>query len=672
MDDEETGSKDSTHEPELQDATELAEVERGSDAALPSPVRRSRVRWLLLALIAACIGLAIAWFDWNLFKGYVERRVGVATGREFHIDGNLDVRLSMHPLITMDGLRLGNIKGATQPTLATAQRLQFRVALWPLLQGRTELPEVHLVHPTAALERYADGTDNWDFPSAGSSPVIRQFTVDHGRLSYREDASHTDLLIAINSEPVAGSSQLAPLSFQGTGTYRSNLFNLQGRADSPLALSSTAAPYRVDIAAIAGQTRAHASGALRNPLQLHGFDLDFTLAGPDLGLLYRLMGIATPETPRYSLHGRLGHVGHVWSFNRFTGMVGGSDLSGDLSVDNNGSKKLLTAALVSRRLDVHDLAGFIGAPSHADPAKASTVKQQVEAEKAASSDRLLPQQPYDLERLRGMDADVSLRAQRVIGTRVPLDTLRARLVIKDGVARLDPMNFGMAGGQVQSAYGLDASRPVIASTAKIKLRHVDLGELIPQVPAVSKSAGRIGADIDLHGNGNSIAKMLATSDGRVVVGMGGGKISDLLMADAGLNIAKILKLKLTGDQDIAVRCSAGNFAARDGIWNTDSFVFDSADTVIRGAGDIDLRNERVNLLLRVRPKGRSLLSLRSPLRVSGSFTHSTIRPDMKALGIRGVAVAVLAAIAPPAAELGLIEYGGGKDSDCLASAVVGK
>ena len=635
----------------------------GPDA--PIPPSKRRIRWLVAVLLLSAIALAIAFFDWNLFKGYVERRVSTATGREFHIDGNLGVHLSMNPLITMDGLRLGNIAGAKQPTMASAQRLEFRFALWPWLRGQTVLPEVRLVKPVVLLEKNADGTDNWTFPSPGSNPIIRQFTIEQGVLTYRDDTAHTNLVIDVDSDRSVATSRLAPLLFHGKGTWRNNPFALQGRADSPLELTNTETPYRIDIGAIAGPTRAHASGALRHPLQVTGFDLDFTLAGPDLSLLYRLIGVAMPETPRYQLHGRLGHVGHVWTFNRFNGTVGNSDLAGDLEIDNTGKKKYLKTALVSRRLDVHDLAGFVGAPAHANPAKASTAKQQVEAVKADASDRLLPQQPYDLERLRGMDADVTLRAQKVIGTGVPLDAMLAHLLIKDGVARLDPLDFDAADGRVQSQIRLDASRSVIAASAKIKMRKVDLGKLIPEVPTIRRSEGRIGADIDLKGNGNSIAKMLATSNGRVSFGMGGGKISDLLMAYAGLNIAEILKLKIVGDHDIAIRCVVGDFVAHEGILNASNLVFDSADTVIRGTGDIDLRDEQLDLLLKVRPKERSLLSLRSPLRVKGSFKHASIRPDFKAMGLRGIAAIVLGAIAPPAAELALIEYGGGKDSDCL-------
>ena len=96
------------------------------DAAQPAaPGHMPRYRWLLLALLLAVIAWAVVCFDWNLFKGYAERRVSAATGREFHIDGSLDVDLSMNPLVTMDGLRLGNIAGAKEPTMASAQRLQF-------------------------------------------------------------------------------------------------------------------------------------------------------------------------------------------------------------------------------------------------------------------------------------------------------------------------------------------------------------------------------------------------------------------------------------------------------------------------------------------------------------------------------------------------------------------
>ena len=149
------------------------------------------------------------------------------------------------------------------------------------------------------------------------------------------------------------------------------------------------------------------------------------------------------------------------------------------------------------------------------------------------------------------------------------------------------------------------------------------------------------------------------------MGMSEGQISHLLMATAALDLAEMLMLKIRGDHDVRIRCAIGDFNAREGIWAANTFVFDTDDATIRGSGNIDLRQEQLDLLLKVNSKHFSLLSLRSPLRVRGSFEHPSVRPDFKALGLRGVAAAVLGAIAPPASALAFIGYGSGKDSDCM-------
>jgi len=626
----------------------------------------------LLALLLAVIGWAIVCFDWNLFKGMVERRVTAATGREFHIDGDLDVDLSMNPLITMDGLRLGNIPGAKEPTMASVQRLRMRVKLWPWLHGETILPELHLVRPVLLLEKNATGTNNWSFPASTLNPTIQQFTIDHGVLTYREAAKGTNLVIELNSDKPDAASRLAPVLLQGKGTLENAPFALQGRVDSPLTLVDAEKPYRIDINANAGPTHAHATGALRHPLQLSGFDLDFSLAGPDLALLYPLIGVATPQTPPYRLRGRLGHIGHVWSYDKFSGVVGDSDLAGNLTVDATGKKSLLKADLLSRRLDFDDLAGFIGAPPKTGRGETASAKQIAESAKLQASARVLPDHPYDLERLRGMDADVLLRAQHVNAPNLPLESMLAHMYIKDAVLRLDPLNFGAAGGRIESQIRMDASRPQIASTAKIKLRKLDLGKLMPKAKLTRSGFGLIGADADLKGAGNSVAKMLASSDGHIRMGMGEGEISHLLMAYAALDLADILMIKIKGDHDVKIRCAIGDFTARQGIWSTNTFVFDTSDATVRGSGNIDLREEQLDLLLRVKPKHLSLLSLRSPLRMRGSFKHASVRPDFKALGLRGIAAVALGAIAPPAAELAFIGYSKGQDRDCLVGTVAVK
>jgi len=95
-----------------------------------------------------------------------------------------------------------------------------------------------------------------------------------------------------------------------------------------------------------------------------------------------------------------------------------------------------------------------------------------------------------------------------------------------------------------------------------------------------------------------------------------------------------------------------------------ALAVDTTDTLIIGEGTVNLKNEQMDLLLKPRPKDISILALRSPLRISGTFKDPGFRPDFKALGLRGAIALALGSIAPPAALLATFEPGPGKDSDC--------
>jgi uncharacterized protein involved in outer membrane biogenesis len=157
--------------------------------------------------------------------------------------------------------------------------------------------------------------------------------------------------------------------------------------------------------------------------------------------------------------------------------------------------------------------------------------------------------------------------------------------------------------------------------------------------------------------------------------MGSGRISNLLLEYAGLDVQESLKFLIGGDKTVPVRCAFADFNVKQGLMTTQRMAFDTTDTVIKGEGTINLRDERIDMKLRPLPKDHSFLSLRTPLLITGSFNDPELRPEMKRLTLRGVAAAVLATIAPPAALIPLFETGPGKNVDCggtVAAAVAVK
>lgn len=622
---------------------------------------------MLLFLFAALLVLIALW-DWNWFKGPVERAVQARTGRAFHINGNLDLDLGRVTTIRGDGLSFANAEWAKKPQMATADRAEIDLRVWPLLRGQVRIPEIRLTRPDLLLETGPgkDQPGNWDFlgPSDGDPPVLQRLLVDDGRLQFLDAAGKTDILLSLSSGKPRAQDSAPPLLVSGKGRWQGNAFTLDGNTESPLELTNSEHPFRIHLDGRAGGTRAIASGTLTNPFQLRVFDLDFALSGQDMEDLYPLIGLAMPSTPPYRLKGRLKRNNEIWRYENFTGTAGDSDLGGTAQIDVGGDRPFLKADLVSKRLDFDDLAGFIGAPPKTGAGESANAEQKAQAAALAAKAKVLPDTPYNLSKLRAMDADVQWKAQRINSPALPLDDMDAHLKLDDGLLRLEPLNFGVAGGDIRSTVRMDARKQAISTQLRASIRRVQLGKLFPDAKLADQASGGISGDVNLTGQGNSVAAMLGSSDGEVALGIGRGHVGNLIMELAGLDVAESIKFLFTGDRQIPLRCAWGDFGVNNGVMASRALAFDTTDTLILGQGTVDLKQEQLDLLLRPRPKDISILALRSPLRIGGSFKDPSFRPDFKALGVRGAIALTLATIAPPAALLATIETGPGEDSNC--------
>lgn len=625
----------------------------------------TRTRAIVLGALAALVVALVVLFQWNWLRGPVERIVAWQTGRSFDIAGDLDVDLGRVTTIRADALRFGNADWSPSPTMASADRAEVDVRLWPLLVGEVRLVAIRLTRPRLRLEFGPDGGGNWIFGERTGESRFRYagLWIDDGRLVFLDPRRRTHLDIALDSIGSSDASA-APVELEGKGRWAGNAFSVAGRVESPLALRQTDKPYRIDLRATAGPTRARARGTLLDPFRLRDFDLRLRLAGQDLEDLFPLIGIATPSTPPYRLDGRFTRDGDTWRYDDFTGIVGDSDLGGSAAVTVGRERPLLKADLVSKRLDFDDLAGFVGAPPQTGGEEAATAEQRAEAAARAADARVLPDTPYDLTKLRAMDADVRWKAHRINAPRLPIEDMDAHLLLEAGLLRLEPLNFGVAEGDIRSTIRMDARSEVIRTKADVAVRGLDLGELFPSAQLTQSAIGRIGGNASLAGTGNSVAGILGTADGEVMLGMGRGQVSNLLMELAGLDVAEALKFLLTQDRTVAVRCAFGDFVVEGGVMRARALAFDTSDTIILGKGEVSLKEETLDLELRPRPKDRSILALRSPLVVDGTFKDPSFRPDFKRLGLRGATALALGSIAPPAALLATIEPGPGQDSAC--------
>ena len=349
-------------------------------------------------------------------------------------------------------------------------------------------------------------------------------------------------------------------------------------------------------------------------------------------------------------------AGDRYVYQPFKGRIGDSDISGSATytVASEQRRAHFAAEFRSALLDLKDLGPMIGLnPVQPGP---------VSAERAG---KVFPDEPFRVERLNVMDADVTLHARQIRRPQaLALEDLNTRIKLVQGVLTLDPLDFGFAGGNIVSVVRLDARQDPIATQARVSLRAVKLDQLFPTIDIMKESQGSLGAMIKLSGRGNSVARMLASADGEAGFAISDGVLSNLLIEFVGLDGGEIVKFLVAGDRKTRIRCGAALFEVTDGTGSAGAFVFDTEDTRVDATGAFDLKNETLDLHLKPHPKDKSILVLRSPIRISGPFPRPAFSVQKKGLLKRGGAAVLLGLVNPFAALLPLIETGTGKDADC--------
>ncbi len=632
------------------------------------------------ALVLVVLMLVIVFFPWDWLRGPVNRYVSDQTGRQFEITRRLDVQLGRTITVKADGITFANPHWARDPYLVKAESAEFDIRFWPLLRGEIELPRVSLSQPVLGLQILPDGRRTWalgkDTSDAGTVPRIGQLLVDKGVLNYLAEAQGADIKtefgVTAASKAEAGTAAAArdmPLSYQARGTWKKEAFSAQGRTGSVLQLSDTQVnPFPIEINASAGRTTLQARGSIGNLAALDGLDANFDLKGRTLADLYNLLGVVLPDTPTYALRGHLGKQGAVWKVTAIQGRLGKSDLSGDLAYDRSGQLALLSGKVQSRSLDFEDLGPLIGVPTGDSRATTKTVakdKPSSAAKQVQAAGKVLPTATLDFERLKTMNADVNYKVVDVKNAGAfPLDRFDARILLKDGVLQLDPLDMGVAGGRLAGLIRIDANSKPALVQARLEARTLQLNQLFPRIERTEGSLGKLNGRIDLTGRGNSGAQVLGSSSGSVALLMGRGQVSNILLEFMGLDGGEIIKFLASGDRNVTLRCAAAAFDVKQGLMTSRAILLDTTDTLVNGVGQVSLANETLDLVLYPQPKDQSILSLRSPLKITGTFAKPAVGPDKAALAGRAGIALLLGAINPLLALAATVETGPGKDADC--------
>ncbi len=615
------------------------------------------------------VGVVIALFDWNWLRGPIMRAVTDKTGRELVIHGDLKVKLGWPALhVSTSGLTFANPAWAKEQQMVTVESLEFSVDVPQLFKRNVILPEVQVGQAVISLEEGADDRRNWLLDNQQKDEKARiqidRLTLDQAQLNYDNAERKISIQSEISSQKaVAGDTQAPGIVFKAKGIYKDLPLTAQGTGGSVLGLRDETLAYPLNVDATIGTTTIQAGGTITSLIKFSAIDMDLALRGESVAKLFPLVGIALPETRPYEMRGHIAHNAQMWSYENFSGRMGESDIAGSLQLKTGGKRPFLQGDLQSKVLNFADLAPMIGKEKKDTKDKKVVVAEAPKV--TAANVRVLPELPFRTERWDSVDADVKLKANSIRRPKeLPIENLDTHLKMSDSVLTLDPLKFGVAGGNLTAQIALDGQKDPIHAHAKIQVRKLHIGQLFPTLKNNQASIGNINGDFELSGDGNSVAHILATSNGRVALVIAGGVISKLMMESVGLHLWEMLQLKIAGDQVIAIHCGVADFDVKSGVMRTKALVLDTDVTTINAEGQISLADEQLDLTLKPKTKRMSLVALRTPIYIRGHFSKPEVSLDAGQVAARSLGAAVLAAVNPLLALLPLVETGPGLDSDC--------
>ncbi|MEE8428872.1 MAG: AsmA family protein [Gammaproteobacteria bacterium] len=630
--------------------------------------------------------------DPNDFKDQITEVVHAKTGRELTLGG--DIGLTVFPWLGVElaDVQLSNAKGFGEAPFARIDSAKVRVKLLPLLRKQVEMDTVTLAGLQLNLAKDQDGRSNWDDlagatqepspgkakggPAALAGLAVGGIHLRDTRIVW-DDRSTGSRYVVDGLYLNTGAVQLeSPFDFDVAFQLQSAKPEMRSdiKLSGEMWVSDSLQQFQVRGLKVSVDAQANelpggrVQGDLQAELQLDLEKQSLELAGlvlEALGLqlagdfragavlseeptfsgsfdlrpfvlreLVKALGQEVPATTDATVLGKAdGHLELKGSTDRiqvdpFRLRFDDSELRGKLGISNFAAPVIQ----IDLNLDAIDLDRYLPPSS----------KGQGPATPAASAAAGIGMLPVDLLRDLNLSGTLNIGTLKAFGIRS--SDVKLAVKARDGKLRLHPASAKMYDGAYRGDVAVDVSGPKPRLSMNESVSNVQVGPLLKDLTGDDKLSGTANVKIKLGGVGNDLPALRRTLNGNLSFSFADGAIK-------GVNIAQLIraaKAKLEGKSlpqgqgpnQTDFSELSGTATVTNGVVRNEDFEVKSPLLRMTGKGKVSLPAETIDYLLTVKLVGSlkgqggeglaSLTGIGIPVRVGGTFSKPTYRPDLVA------------------------------------------
>lgn len=585
--------------------------------------------YIALSVMGVAVAALVLLFTLDLrpLAKRLDQHLGDQLGHQISFDGALGLDIDIDGIwFVFNGLKINSQESldlGVRPISGRIEQLRVHVDEWALLNREIHFREIKIQGGDLSLIVNRS-------PLVAGNPIGRSVAIQNQRFELgglnTVSASDTRLNFVDAGislfEITLGSARAHPgeigLNLEADGLVRGQPVAFQGQSGPLMAILSGHKVF-LDGALQSASAKLNMTGTVGDLATL-GVDIVAEGDATELNDVALLLGFKnleknTPTTITASIKGNREHL----VLEDIQAGFGRGDLSGRVEI-RQGDSFNIVGDLKSDLLDMDALEGV----SWTSPPT-----------------RIFSNGPLPTDWLRSGTIDISYVADNVIFADALLNDGRVRVSLSGGVLSVNPIEVRFLDGSFDSLFMVDARGfPYFKSEANLK--NFDLGRLLSEVDMMGVFEAILDFGMQIEGEGDSIASMLANSKGQTNLVMGPGKLSERAVRLLGGDLADTLR-PMTADASensetfLELRCAVSRFDIDRGVAKSRAFLIQTENTITTGRGVVNLGTESLNLRLAPRPKNPARLEHAADLRVSGSFMQPVfdVQTDKLSRGIAG-------------------------------------
>ena len=548
------------------------------------------------------------------------------TGRKLVLEGEVRPRLWPSLGVSTGPVSIANADWAEgEAPLFKAEGLVIDINLGALLGGEVKILGLTADAPQIALERSADGRENWVFGSAGAGDVpaaATAFTLDEGRItggSIRFDDRQSGRVIALDDVDVSLSIPDFAGPFTLTATALSAgqpvSLDLSGGVYSAFA-DGRVVPLTLQLAAGQASLSFEGRGGFA-PLVAEGA-LSADLS--DLPALGALIGTALAQPgpglgqDRLALSGQVTLDGSGAVFLRGAKIeADGNTLTGDLDLTPGTARPKLTAQLT------------------AGPVTIGTGPQGVMGDGAAGGMQAAgwPEGEIDVAALSAFDAEIALSAPSLDLGVLTLGETRVLVTVDRARAVTTIRKMVGYGGQIGGEFVVNG-RGGLSVGGNLAFTGLNMQALLTDLAGYDRLVSTGDLDLRFLGVGNSIAAIMQGLQGDGSLELGQGELR-------GLDVAGMLRTLDPGfvgeGQKTIFDGLAGTFSISGGVLSNSDLKLVAPYLTAAGSGEVGLGSRTLDY--RLRPTALAAEDgtggVMVPLLITGPWAAPRFRLDLESI-----------------------------------------